>query len=272
MLNEMSLQVQRIWLSKAVLTFQSSDQMHLPATQTMLSEWTHAACNDKTTDADYAYNLARYWSHGLRFPMHVEIARAQLNRMLEQDHLRASVTRAVDTLLANEIQPLRIVRFWSLTHDILPHLVLAPHLERLLGTPLPIGKNLKLSQVGLHCWKPWLLMHTELTPAVFNVGMELHIRAYLISRQGVDRLSKAANAWEMLETSAEYLPPLHEHSELVHLKLPHQLSILIEYADSQTLQFLPWLEIQERFILQPDALYCIWLHIFQKHKTSWSVS
>ena len=242
--------------------------MHLPATQAMLSEWTQAACNEKTTDANHAYNLARYWSHGLRFPMHVEIARAQLQKMLAKDYLHASVILAVDTLLANEIQPLRIIRLWSLVHELLPYSVLAPHLERLLGAPLPTGKKLKLSQIGLHCWKPWFLMHNELTPAVFNAGMELHIRACLISRQGVDPLSRAANAWEMLDISEKKLPPLNEHSELVHLNLPRQLSILIEYADSQTLQWLPWLKIQERFASQPDALYCVWLHIFQKHKTA----
>lgn len=268
MLNEMSSQVQRIWLSKAVLTFQSSDQMHLPATQTMLSEWTHVACNDKTTDADYAYNLARYWSHGLRFPMHSDIARAQIQKMLEQHHLCASAMRAVDTLLEHEIQPLRILRLWSLTHELLPRSVLAPHLERLLSAPLPTGKKLKLSQIGLHSWKPWLRMHNELMPAAFNAGMELHIRACLISRQGVDPLSRAANAWEMLDLSEKHLPLLNERSELVPLNLPRQLSILINYADSQTLQFLPWQKIQEHFVSQPDALYCIWQHIFQKHKTA----
>lgn len=266
MLKELSSKMQRAWLARAISGIQPNDQMHLPEPQAVLMQWTQDACLDKKTDPDHAYNLARYWAHGLRFPAHGPLCRTHLQMLLQEEHLCEAASRATQVLLAAEIQPLRIVRLWAFIDTIVPDDVIVPHLERLLTAPLPVGKKLKIGQIQPQHWKAWLNMQSKLTALAFATGLELHLRANLTSRQDLDPSARAKAAWEMLSGSESVLPLLTEPVELAELRIPRALSLILQYADSQTLRHLPWADIQVHFSGKPAALQRVWLHIFQHHK------
>ena len=259
--------MQRAWLSRGVLAVQPNDQMYMPAPQTLLVQWTLDACREKETDVAHVYNLARYWSHGLRFPAHGPTARIHLQKMLQEDHLTDQTLRAVDAVFSGEVQPTRVVRLWGFTHDILPSACLVPHLDRLLNEPLPTGKKLKITQVNPENGAAWLNLRDQLRPAAFKAGLELHLRANLISRQDMAPLKRSMAAWDLLQGSESVLHLLEEQLDPAHLSIPRLLAVILHYADSQTLRYLPWPAVQKYFAGNPQALEFVWIHLFNNHKT-----
>lgn len=268
MLHELPSKIQHAWLARAVSAIQPNDQMHMPEPQALLAKWTAAAYNDIDTPAEHAYHLARYWSHGLRFPAHAPTSRQHIVNMLACPHLKQSVIDASDALLAAEMQPVRLMRLWALVHDVLPEKSLVPQLNRLLSEPLPTGKKLKITQINPTIWARWLPMQEKLTPAAFKAGLELHVRANLTSRQETDPVARAAVAWEMLQGYTPVLDLLDAPLcvEPTEMQLPRPLPTLLEYADAQTLEHFPWDLVQAHFQHEPEVLYPVWLHLFNRHK------
>lgn len=268
MLHELPSNIQRAWLARAVSAIQPNDQMHLPEPQALLAKWTAAACSDITTHPEHAYHLARYWAHGLRFPVHAPTSRNHIVKMLACPHLKPSVIEASDTLLAAEVQPVRLMRLWALVHDVLPDESLVPQLNRLLCEPLPIAKKLKITQINPTLWATWLPMQEKLTPPAFKAGLELHVRANLTSRQDADPVARADVAWKMLQGYTHVLDLLDAplSVEPTKMRLPCPLHTLLEYADAQTLEHFPWDLVQAHFQYEPEVLYPVWQHLFDRHK------
>ena len=245
---------------------QPNDQMHAAAPQAVLLEWTAAACKDDTTPANHIANLARYWIHALRFPEHAPTACTQLSSMLDVPHARVQTQEALQRLLAAEIQPLRLMRLCTLSLGLVDPLILAGHLERVLSGEIPSGKKLKLSQLALTSWRDWLEFRTHLSQNTFQVGLMLHVRAHLMTRQNVNPVHRVPKAWEMLTACVDYLPDVPEHSVYASMGLPKQLAVFMEHADVQTLYHAPWKDIQQLYSTENAAFMQLWAQLFSEHK------
>lgn len=266
MLQTMSPTVQRAWLENAAAHMPPNDQMHAPAPQALLVEWTKAACLDDSTPPGHVANLAKYWVHALRFPEHSPSACEQLGAMLQTPHTRMQAQEALQAMLAAEIQPLRLMRLCTLALPLLDPHVLAEHLDRVLNGEIPTGKKLKLSQLSLNSWTNWLAFLPYLDQETFQKGLMLHVRAHLTTRQNVNPAQRVPEAWAMLLACEQHLPEVPPGSIYACMGLPKTLAVFMTHADAQTLYHAPWPQIQQLYSNEPKAFTRVWRQLFEEHR------